>query len=369
MVFDKISTTILLDTEGNQIGPHLGGVLETVYVIPTSAAPTEGGTARGNTTPSSTYAQENLPFVNRKLDLRTKFSAPSNVSSAKSSEPSDTYTADGPQNLASYSLDPPNSFPQPTSIPAIDTISVTSPTPMGSIGDEMNTIKNLPSLPPIGSEMSENEKIPGIEEITSMQIPLSFEEEEPLEKSHATSGDFIPGHANTGHTNSSHANPTASSSNETTADARRREFVASNRGDFLETKSIHPLKLRSSQVKKKESEKEKNNQSTNKDNKDKKVRRHYAHSKLSKKRVAIPPPKPIDPIQPLMEKFQKEKEVGDIKEHVVEMEKIKPHEAIDKHLISIEPQPDIEPIENHLTKEQSDTIEPIENHQLKTVKQ
>ena len=369
MVFDKISTTILLDTEGNQIGPHLGGVLETVYVIPTSAAPTEDGTALGNTTPSSPYAQENLPFVNRKLDLRTKFSAPSNVSSAKSSEPSDTYTADGPQNLASYSLDPPNSFPQPTSIPAIDTISVTSPTPMGSIGDEMNTIENLPSLPPIGSEMNENEKIPGIEEITSMQIPLSFEEEEPLEKSHATSSDFIPGHANTGHTNSSHANPTASSSNETTADARRREFVASNRGDFLETKSIHPLKLRSSQVKRQESEKEKTNQSTNKNNKDKKVRRHYAHSKLSKKRVAIPPPKPIDPIQPLMEKFQKEKEVGDIKEHVVEMEKIKPHEAIDKHLISIEPQPDIEPIENHLTKEQSDTIEPIENHQLKTVKQ
>ena len=349
MVFDKISTTILLDTEGNQIGPHLGGVLETVYVIPTSAAPTEGGTARGNTTPSSTYAQENLPFVNRKLDLRTKFSAPSNVSSAKSSEPSDTYTADGPQNLASYSLDPPNSFPQPTSIPAIDTISVRSPTPMGSIGDEMNTIENLPSLPPIGSEMNENEKIPGIEEITSMQIPLSFEEEEPLEKSHA--------------------NPTASSSNETTADARRREFVASNRGDFLETKSIHPLKLRSSQVKRQESEKEKTNQSTNKNNKDKKVRRHYAHSKLSKKRVAIPPPKPIDPIQPLMEKFEKEKEVGDIKEHVLDMEKIKPHEAIDKHLISIESQPNIEPIEKHLTKEQSDTIEPIENHQLKTVKQ
>ena len=248
MVFDKISTTILLDTEGSQIGPHLGGALETVYVIPTSAAPTEDGTARGNTTPSSTYAQENFPFVNRKLDLRTKFSAPSNVSSAKSSEPSDTYTADGPQNLASYSLDPPNSFPQPTSIPAIATISVTSPTPMGSIGDEMNTIKNLPSLPPIGSEMSENENIPGIEEITNMQIPLSFEEEEPLGKSHATSGDFIPGHANTGHTNSSHANPTASSSNDTTADARRREFVASNPGDFLETKSIHPLKLRSSQV-------------------------------------------------------------------------------------------------------------------------
>ena len=240
---------------------------------------------------------------------------------------------------------------------------------MGSIGDEMNTIENLPSLPPIGSEMNENEKIPGIEEITSMQIPLSFEEEEPLEKSHATSSDFIPGHANTGHTNSSHANPTASSSNETTADARRREFVASNPGDFLETKSIHRLKLRSSQVKRQESVKEKNNQRTNKNNKDNKVRHHYAHSKLSKKRVAIPPPKPIDPIQPLMEKFQKEKEVGDIKEHVVEMEKIKPHEAIDKHLISMEPQPDIEPIENHLTKEQSDTIQPIENHQLKMVKQ
>ena len=233
----------------------------------------------------------------------------------------------------------------------------------------MSTIENLPSLPSIGSEMSENEKIPGIEEITSMQIPLSFEEEEPLEKSHPTSGDFIPGHANIGHTNSSHANPTASSSNDTTADARRREFVASNPGDFLETKSIHSLKLRSSQVKRQESEKEKNNLSTNKNNKDKKVRHHYTHSKLSKKRVAIPPPKPIDPIQPLMEKFEKEKEVGDIKEHVLDMEKIKPHEAIDKHLISIEPQPNIEPIEKHLTKEQSDTIEPIENHQLKTVKQ
>lgn len=362
MVFDKISTTVLLDTEGNQTGPDLGGILETVYVIPTSAAPTVDRTARGNTTPSSTYFRGNFPFLNKKLDQRTKFSAPSNVSSAKSSEPSDKYTRNGPQNLASYSLDPPNSFPQPTSIPAIDTFSVTSPTPMGSIEDEMNTIENLPSLPPIGSEISENEKIPDIEEITSMQIPLSFEEEDRLEKSHATSGDFKPGHSNIEHTNPSNAYPTGSISNDTTSHARRREFVASNPSDSLETQSIHPLKFRSSQ-------KEKNKQSTNKNHKDKNVRHHYAHSKLSKKRVAIPPPKPIDPIQPLMEKFQKEKEVGDINEHVLEMEKIKPHEAIDRHLLSIEPQPNIEPVEKHLTKEQSDTIEPIENHQLKTVKQ
>ena len=373
------STVITSDTKGTQYGPRRSGILETVQAIPTTLTPTVRATARENTGSNSTDNLENRHSVKTNV-LKTNFSYPVNENAAISNEPGSQNTANGPQNLATYSFDPPNSFPQPTSIPAIDTFSATWPTPMGSIDNEMNDIENPPTLPPIGNEMSSVEKIPGIAQITSVQrIPLNFEEDEPSERSHATFGNFMPGHASPGHASAGHANHTDNSSsikedkvplnisrNTINAHARRRENVAVKPRDFSDLQSLYSVKLISNKFKRREKTKSKDKRNLRL--KMQQRTHHYSYSfrnnNLSKKRVFIPPPKPIGPIQPLLEKFQKEKEVGDIKEHTLDFEKIKPHEAIDNHLISIKTQPKIEPIEKHLSKEELGPIEPIENHQL-----
>ena len=281
------------------------------------------------------------------------------------------------QNLVTYSLDPPNSFSRPTRIPAIDTISAAWPTPMGSIDNEMDDVGNPPSMQPITNEMnsiSSNEKIPDIDQISDVaRIPLDFQEEPAWERSHASS-QVKDGHATHGHAMSSfgraasrHYVPTLSRNGKklrviesrkvVSTFARRRENVAAHPRVVSRSWKTN-LKVRKFKRKEKlltrthSVLKHKNSQHTAKRN------------KKGKKRVSIPPPKPIDPIQPLLEPFEKEKEVGDIKEHTMDIEAVKPNEGIDKHLISMKSQPKIEPIAQHISKEKPADIEPIQSHQL-----
>lgn len=403
--------------------PRRSGILETVQAIPTSTTPTARDSARvlarasarvsalvsARVNTSANSSKDRVKYHDSVNNTLTHFSSPVNNNAAPNNvtvvqnatnRPQNLASSSSPvndnaapnnvtviqnatnrlQNLASYSLDQPNSFPRPTSIPAIDTMSAAWPTPMGSIDNEMDDAVNPPSLQPIENEMSSEEKIPGIQEISNMaRIPLDFQEEPPWERSHATAANVTAGHATHGHARfslgqaaSRHFVPSPSRSMKkllslksrkiTSAHARRKGNVAANpkcsskirntslkvnkfrRKEKLRSKTQSILKRKGSQ----------NGAKRSKEGKNKKWR----------KRVSIPPPKAIDPIQPLLEKFQKEKEVGDIKEHTVDIEAIKPNEGIDKHLMPLKSQPKIKPITEHLSKEKPDDIEPIENHQL-----
>ena len=160
--------------------------------------------------------------------------------------------------------------------------------------------------------------------------------------------------------------------NETIGNARRRGKVVANLLDCSKRQDVlSSSKLTSSKFgKRKKTESKYNNSLLQRTSKDKKAENavhpcsFYTSSKL-KKKVFIPPPEPIGPIQPLLEKFEKEKAVGDISEHTLDFENIKPHEAIDKHLVPIKSQPKIGPIKEHLLTDQIDTIEPIAEHQVK----
>lgn len=407
------------DVDATQHRPRRSGILETVQAIPTSTAPTARGNARGNTSLSSIDNKEKLLPVKTTLALKTNFSSPINNYPAISSESNIRRTSNGPQNLVSYSLDAPNSFPQPTSIPAIDTLSVKWPTPMGSIDNEMNNMEIPPTLQPIAKEMSSEEKIPEIEGIASVgRIPLSFEEEPSWKRSHTMSGNVMSGHEIHGHashtvkstkknghaslsvnsvTKNGHASHSVNSMiknghgrhsvnsmnmngkklvvmndiNETIANTRRHVNVANLRVYSKRQDGLSSSKRTSSKFgKRKKTESKYNNSLLQRTNKDKKAENtaqpcSFNPSSNLKKKVFIPPPEPIGPIQPLLEKFEKEKAVGDISEHTLDFENIKPHEAIDKHLLSIKSQPKIGPIKEHLLTDQIDPIEPIAKHQVK----
>ncbi|KAL9958353.1 hypothetical protein ACROYT_G035358 [Oculina patagonica] len=406
--------------------PRRSGILETVQAIPTSTTPTARDSARVlarasarvsalvsarvNTPANSTKdSVKNLDSVNNTLADKANFSSPVNGSAAPNnmtivqnatnrlqnlasfSSPVNDNTATNNvtvvqnatnrlQNLASYSLDQPNSFPRPTSIPAIDTMSAAWPTPMGSIDNEMDDAGNPPSLQPIESEMSSEEKIPGIQEISNMaRIPLDFQEEPPWERSHATAANVTAGHATHGHARfslghaaSRHFVPSPSRSIKKLLSVKSRKIIrayAKGQKENVAANLKGSSKIRNTSFKVNKFGKEKLRSQTQNIFKHKESQNGAKRSKEGKhkkwrKRVSIPPPKAIDPIQPLLEKFQKEKEVGDIKEHTVDIKAIKPNEGIDKHLVSLESQPKIKPITEHLSKEKPDDIEPIENHQL-----
>ena len=350
-----------------------------MQAIPTSTTPTARVSARGDAIANSTKDNAKTPDpVNNTPSKGTNSSSVVNDNAVTNNVTVVQNATKNLQNLATYSLDPPNSFSRPTRIPAIDTISAAWPTPMGSIDNEMDDVGNPPSMQPITNEMSSmssNEKIPDIDQISDVaRIPLDFQEEPAWERSHVSSSSVTDGHATHGHAMSSfgraasrHFVPTLSRNGKALRVIKSRKIISTYaRG--RENVGAHPrgvprssrtnLKVR--KFKRKEELltrthsilKHKNSQPTAK------------RSKKGKKRVSIPPPKPIDPIQPLLETFEKEKEVGDIKEHTVDIEAVKPNEGIDKHLISMKSQPKIEPITQHLSKEKPSDIEPIQSHQL-----
>lgn len=370
------------DARVNQHGPRRSGILETVQAIPTSTTPTVRISARGNSTANymknSTRA---FDAVNNTL-AKTNLSSPVNDKTAANSVSVVQNATNGLKNLATYSLDQPNSFPQPTSIPPIDTMSAAWPTPMGPIDNEMDDVGSPPSLQPIANEMSSEEKIPNIADISDVErIPLDFQEEEPWERSHATAANVSASHDTQGHFSSSlghaasrHFIPTLSRSRKKSAlkEASKMTSAYARRRDTDTPRSLlrsWNTKLKVSQLRRKRKLKSNSRILPNykaRCLKGTKTLRpcSFTKTKKSRKRVSIPPPAPIDPIQPLLETFQKEKEVGDIKEHTVDIETVKPHEGIDKHLITLETQPNIKPIAEHLSKEQLPDIEPIANHQL-----
>lgn len=360
----------------NQHGPRRSGILETVQAIPTSTTPTVRVSARGE--PSANSMNNNLkppePVNNTK---GTNSSSVVNDNAVTNNVTVVQNATNKLQNLATYSLDPPNSFSRPTRIPAIDTISAAWPTPMGSIDNEMDDVGNPPSMQPITNEinsMSNNEKIPNIDEISDVaRIPLDFQEEPAWERSHASAADVTVSHATYGHAMSSfshtsrHFVPTLSRNRKKlllvksrkiiSTHARRRENVAAHP---RAVSRIWKTNLKVRKFKRKEKFLTRANSSLKHKNSQNAAKRN----KKGKKRVTIPPPKPIDPIQPLLETFEKEKEVGDIKEHTMDIEAVKPNEGIDKHLISLKSQPKIKPITEHISKEKPADIESIQSHQL-----
>lgn len=97
--------------------------------------------------------------------------------------------------------------------------------------------------------------------------------------------------------------------------------------------------------------------SVRKFNEDRLVKRHI-YSNLHKgarkiktsgyeagKRVFIPPPKTIDPINKVIENFEVEKDIGNINEHTIDIEKMKEIEEIKNHLQDVKTPPQIKPIE------------------------
>ena len=344
--------------------------MESVQAFPTPTAPAPGNE---NTT-TSVRPTEHLtkPYpLKVKFAVKAKFSSVINDHPVTSNDPGISKTINGPHKLVSYSLDPPNSFPQPTSIPAIDTLLATLPTPMGSIEREMNDVGIPLTMPPITNEMSNEEKIPGLEGISTVEpIPLDFAEESPWERSNATTGAVTAvTSSHSIHINESGTNDAGNEveklhlvKNKNHAEnARRRDNVAVKLRHQTALSTFHSASFKFGT---------KGQRNSNLLKVVDKHREPAGYSKSlpinreSKKRVYIPPPKPIDPIQPLLKDFQKEKDVGDIAEHVLDFETIKPHEAIDEKLLSVNTQPEIGPIQEHLTTDPLDTIEPIKNHQI-----
>ncbi|XP_068752178.1 uncharacterized protein [Montipora capricornis] len=335
-----------LNAEVTQRGPRRNGILESVQTFPTPTAPAPLG---NENTITSVRPTEHLtkPYpLKAKFAVKAKFSSVINDHPVTSNDPGISKTINGPHNLVSYSLDPPNSFPQPTSIPAIDTLSATLPTPMGSIEREMNDVGMPFTMPPITNEMSNEEKIPGLEGISTVEpIPLDFAEESPWERSNATTG----------------AVTAVTSSHFHAENARRRDNVAVKLRHQTALSTFHSASFKFGTKGQRNSDLLK---VVDKHRKPAGYSKSLPIKRESKKRVYIPPPKPIDPIQPLLKDFQKEKDVGDIAEHVLDFETIKPHEAIDEKLLSVNTQPEIGPIQEHLKTDPLDTIEPIENHQI-----
>lgn len=337
-------------------GPRRNGILESVQAFPTPTAPTPRVGERRNTSVILQEHSEKLQPLKSRVALKTSFSSVNNDHPMTTVDSGIQKSTNGPQNLVSYSLDPPNSFPQPTSIPPIDTLSATWPTPMGSIEKEMSDMALPVTMPPITNEMSNVETIPGIEGISTVErIPLEFAEESPWERSHARSSSVISSHAlhsNTSDTRGVQTNVNKLvlvKNNNGEENGRRRENI------FGKPRGRKAL-LKLSPVVSKFERKRKGNSNKNNES--------LGHSRLEKK-VFIPPPLPIDPIQLLLKDFLTVKPVSDIAEHTVDFETITPLEAIDKHLLAIKTHPEIGPIKEHLRTEQLDEIEPIENHQIK----
>ena len=352
----------------NQHGPRRSGILETVQAIPTSTTPTPRVSARGDV--SANFTNNNVkppdPVNNTK---GTNSSSAVNDNAVTNNMTVVQNAMNKLQNLATYSLDPPNSFSRPTRIPAIDTISAAWPTPMGSIDNEMDDVGNPPSMQPITNEMNSNERIPNIDEIPGVaRIPLDFQEEPAWERSNVTDSHATHDHAmsSSGHT-TRHFVPNLSTNRKRlllvksrktiSTYARRRENVAAH--PRVES-GIRKTNLKVRKFKRMEKSLPRAHSSL----KHKNCQTAAKRNKKEKKRVTIPPPKPIDPIQPLLETFEKEKEVGDIKEHMMAIEAVKPNEGIDKHLISLKSQPKIKPIAEHMSKEKPADIESIQSHQL-----
>lgn len=357
-----------------------------VLAIPTSTTPTNYVFMHQNSTVPSTKDK------GRKFDAVNKAPSKTNLYSVVNEKKVTNGVSvvenatNGLKNLTTYSFAQPNSFPQPTSIPPIDTMSEAWPNPMGSIDNEMEDIGSPTSMQPIANEMNDEEKIPGIADISDMErIPLDFQEEEPWERSQATASHVTHSHtthgldgSGVGHAARRHVVPAprrrrmkldVKDWNKVTGAYVRRREHHTQRGQ-LRIWSTTPKAGRLGRKGKLKFE--------NEILPIHKVRKFtmnktcppcsFVKTWKSKKKMSIPPPKPIDPIQPLLEKFEKEKEVSDIKEHTVDIEKVQPNEAIDKHLKTLENQPDITSISEHLSKEQIQDIVPIENHQqeLKT---
>lgn len=337
-------------------GLRRNGILESVQAFSTPTAPTPRVVERRNISVGSQEKAEKLQPLKSRVALKTSFSLVNNDHPMTSVDSGIQKSTNGPQNLVSYSLDPPNSFPQPTSIPPIDTLSATWPTPMGSIEKEFSDMDVPVTVPPITNEMSNVEAIPGIEGISTVErIPLEFAEESPWERSHAMSGSVISSHAL--HSNASDTQGVQTNleklvpvkkENGAENGRKRKTIFGKPQGRKVFFKS---RPVASKFERKRERNSNKNNES-------------LAYSKLEK-RVFIPPPLPIDPIQPLLKDLLTVEPVSDIAEHVVDFETIKPLEAIDKHLLAIKTHPEIGPIKEHLKTEQLDAIEPIENHQIK----
>ena len=332
-------------------GLRRNGILESVQAFSTPTAPTPRVVEPRNTSVGSQEKAEKLQPLKSRVALKTSFSLVNNDHSMTSVDSGIQKSTNGPQNLVSYSLDPPNSFPQPTSIPPIDTLSATWPTPMGSIEKEFRDMDVPVTVPPITNEMSNVEAIPGIEGISTVErIPLEFAEESPWERSHTTSGSVISSHALNNNTSDTEGVQTnlekfvlVKKENGAENGRKRKTILGKPRGRKAFFKS-RPV------ASKFERKRERNSNKT--------------YSKLEK-RVFIPPPLPIDPIQPLLKFLLTVEPVSDIAEHIVDFETIKPLEAIDKHLLAIKTHPEIGPIKEHLKTEQLDAIEPIENHQIK----
>ena len=352
----------------NQHGPRRSGILETVQAIPTSTTPTARVTGRGDASANPTNNNLKPPDPMNNTN-GTNSSSVVNDNAATNNVTVFQNATNKLQNLATYSLDSPNSFSRPTRIPTIDTISAAWPTPMGSIDNEMDDVGNPPSMQPITNEMNSNEKIPNIDEIPGVaRIPLDFQEEPAWERSHAPAANATDSHTMSSFSHTSrHFVPTLSRNRKKlllvksrkiiSTYARRRENVAAHprvvsrvRKTNLDVRKFK--RMEKSLTRAHSSLKHKNSQNAAK------------RYKKGKKRVTIPPPKPIDPIQPLLETFEKEKEVGDIKEHTMDIETVKPNEGIDKHLISLKSQPKIKPITEHISKEKPADIESIQSHQL-----
>ena len=359
----------------NQHGPRRSGILETVQAIPTSTTPTARVSARGDASAANS-TNNNLkppdPVSNTK---GTNSSSVVNDNAVTNNVTVVQNATNKLQNLATYSLDPPNSFSRPTRIPAIDTISAAWPTPMGSIDNEMDDVGNPPSMQPITNEMNSmnsNEKIPNIDEISNVErIPLDFQEEPAWERSHASAANVTDSHATHGHAMSSfsytsrHFVPTLSRNRKKLLLVKGRKIIstyARRRENVAEHPRAVSRILKANLKVRKFKRKEKLLTRAHSSLKHKNSRNAAKRNKKGKKRVTIPPPKPIDPIQPLLETFEKEKEVGDIKEHTMDIEAVKPNEGIDKHLISLKSQPKIKPITEHISKEKP--IESIQSHQL-----
>lgn len=86
---------------------------------------------------------------------------------------------------------------------------------------------------------------------------------------------------------------------------------------------------------------------------------------LANRKVFIPPPPPIE--MKSLEPFKKEKEIEDMSKQSIQIENPQPIEGIDKHLVTIDKQPDITPIADHVIQHEDvkpiDDIEPIELQQ------
>ena len=354
---------VFLETRAKLLDRHRRGILETLQALPSTAAPSVQARGENATTRFNATNSESTETLNAKK--KPSFALNANTSNTEAptfnalKAHNGTNSQQHVQSLSPYQL---NSFPHPTSIPVIDALFDPSPTPMGSIESEMEKVEKAPMADELRREEAKTRRVS-----TEGRIHLDFEEEEPWERSRlgGKQGAF------NAEKDFKRCGVFHENRERMTLFVKLRGNLADYPGKAATEGHIDNIKKGKSDLKQQDFGelpcKGVNLQEKSIHIKDKKIdhdKRYGIKRSRSPKRVSITPPSIIDPIEPLLEKFQPEKKVSNIKEHTVDFENMIAKEPINHYLPPIKTSK-IQSIARHFAKDHASPIEPIGNRLIK----